>query len=162
MSSITRLNSKEKKQFVQQLQEQYGYTGSLDQDVLINKNKGKYYLVSPELLEFDFDNHRIESIGLYFATSVPPGVLRLTIDGAQIIGPYADSQVYDLDDEQTKEWIRGHDLEIADDINGWLILRHKSSKGTDYLGCGKVVHKEENICIHNYIPKTRYVRSAIE
>ena len=162
MSSITRLNSKEKKQFLQQLQNQYGYEKGLTQDILVNKNKGRYYLVTPELLEFDFEEQRVETIGMYFATLVSPNDLRLTIEGSQIIGPYATKNVHAIDDEETKQWIRGQNLSIETELAGWLILKHESDKGVDYLGCGKIVQKNDEQVIHNYIPKTRYVRSVIE
>ena len=160
--SLIRLNSKEKKQFLQLLNEQYGYKETIKQDLLVNKNKGRYYLINPEVLEFSLDQYRIETIGLYFATLMPEGRLRLTIDGAQIIGPHASKNVFDISSEQKKEWIRGHNLEVTTDLSGWLILRCKSEGGVDYLGCGKIVHKDDTTLIHNYIPKARYVRSAIE
>ena len=160
--SLIRLNSKEKKHFLQLLEEQYGYNKGLDQDLLVNKNKQRYYLINPEVLEFPLDEYRVETIGLYFATLMPEGVLRLTIDGSQMIGPYATKNLLDISDNQKKEWIRGHNLELNTKLSGWLILRSKAKRGYDYLGCGKVVHKDGTISIHNYIPKARYVRSAIE
>jgi len=156
---MKRLNSKEKKVLLQRLQAQYGYEEEFPYDVLLNENKMKYYLIKPEVLDFPIENYRIETIGLYFGQLMPEEVVRFTVDGSQIIGPYATKQVYELTDEQFHEWIRGRDLEVETDLESWIIIKH----GEDYVGSGKIVHKseagEEKTLIHNYVPKTRYVRS---
>ncbi len=156
---MKRLNSKEKKVLLQKMQEHYGFTGEFTYDILLNENKNKYYLIKPEVLDFPIEDHRIETIGLYFGQLMPEGVVRFTVDGSQIIGPQATKQLYELSDEQFHDWIRGRDLEVETDFESWLIMKH----GEDYVGCGKIVQKneagEEKTLIHNYVPKTRYVRS---
>lgn len=156
---MKRLNSKEKKVLLQKIQEHYGFTEDFNYDVLLNENKMKYYLIQPEVLEFPVEQHRVETIGLYFGQLMPEGVVRFTVDGSQIIGPHATKQIFELSDEQFHEWIRGRDLEVETGLESWIILKH----GDDYVGSGKIVHKseagEEKTLIHNYVPKTRYVRS---
>ena len=158
MKNLRRLNSKEKKNLVKALQENFGFTGEIAQDVLFNENRKKYYLINPEVLE-SIEGLRVETIGMYFGQLMPEGVVRLTIEGSQYIGQECDKQILDVTDEQFFEWIRGRDLELETDKEGWLLIKH----GNDFCGCGKVVHKQEAgedvTLIHNYIPKSRYVRS---
>lgn len=156
---MKRLNSKEKKVLLQKMQEHYGFSGDFAYDVLLNENKMKYYLIRPEVLDFPIEEHRIETIGLYFGQLMPEGVVRFTVDGSQIVGPRATRQVYEVNDKQFHEWIRGRDLEVDTGAESWILIKH----GNDYVGSGKIVHKneagEEKTLIHNYVPKTRYVRS---
>lgn len=161
------LNSKERKRVHQQLNEQYGYEGKLGDALLLNENKGRFYVVNQEVMDFDTSSMRIESIGLYVATQMTDG-LRLTIEGSQEVGPSATKNVFELSDEQHHGWLRGRDLELPEDFahDGWLILKHKNpvTGAYDFLGSGKVVKREQEggafrIVLHNYIPKTRYVRS---
>ncbi|MBR9702545.1 hypothetical protein GOV10_00780 [Candidatus Woesearchaeota archaeon] len=161
------LNSKERKRIHQQLNEQYGFEGKLGDALLLNENKGRLYVVNQEVMDFDSEGMRIESIGLYVGTKMNDG-LRLTIEGSQIVGPSATKNVFELSDEQHHGWLRGRDLDLPEDfvLEGWLILKHKNeATGVfDFLGSGKVVKKEQEggsfrIVLHNYIPKTRYVRS---
>jgi len=156
---MKRLNSKEKKVLLQKIEEHYGYDQDFPYDILLNENKMKYYLIKPEVLDFPIEEHRIETIGLYFGQLMPEGIVRFTVDGSQIVGPHSTKQVYKLSDEEFHEWIRGRDLEVQTEMESWIIIKH----GNDYVGSGKIVHKneagEEKKIMHNYVPKTRYVRS---
>lgn len=154
---MRKLNSREKKRVHQQLQEHYGYTGTLEYEFYLNENKKKYFLLGKEASDYDTEGMRVETYGLYFAREMPDGI-RLTIEGTQLIGPDCTKAILELGDEQHNLWIRGNDLTVGDELSGWLILKHNN----DFVGCGKVVKKEingeHNISLHNYIPKARYVR----
>lgn len=157
MASLKKLNSRERKKFHQQLQEQYGYTGKLEYEFFLNENKRKYFILSSEAAAFSTEGMRVETYGMYVARGMPDG-LRLTIEGSQLIGPECDQQILELDDEQANLWLRGNDLDVGDEVHGWLLIKHND----DYIGSGKVVKKERegktDISLHNYIPKARYVR----
>ncbi len=155
--SLNRLNSRQKKQTVKLLQEQYGYTGTIDQVMFRQPKKDKLYLLTTAIDEIDFSGINIDTMGLYFATIVE-GKIRLTIEGTQLIGPKATKNVIEITKEQMQNWLLGEKLEPENTelpAHGtFVILKH----GTDYLGCGKISGR----VISNYIPKTRYVHALYE
>ena len=76
--------------------------------------------------------------------------IRLSIEGSQIVGLKAAKNVVDLDEEETKRWFKGEDLEKeCKDCSGFVVLRHKN----DFLGTGKYTNGK----ILNYVSKTRRV-----
>ena len=81
--------------------------------------------------------------------------IRLSIEGSQIIGPKAAKNVVEINEEQTKEWLKGEDLEIDGKSNysGFVIIKHNA----DFLGTGK--YKENKIL--NYVSKSRRISSFI-
>lgn len=155
--ALKKLNSRERKRFHQQLQEQFGYSGTLEYEFFLNENKQKYFILSVDAAAFDTDGMRVETYGLYLARGMPDG-LRLTIEGSQLIGPESTKGILELDDTQHDLWMRGNDLIVSDELEGWLLLKHND----DFVGCGKVVKKDiggkKEVTLHNYIPKARYVR----
>ena len=100
---------------------------------------------------------RVDSAGLYIATLLENGELRLSIEGSQLIGPQSKKNVLEIDDAEFEKWIRGNAIEKDTGLRGFVILK----RGDDFCGCGKPVKDEKTgkISVHNYIPKTRYVRS---
>jgi NOL1/NOP2/fmu family ribosome biogenesis protein len=73
--------------------------------------------------------------------------MRLSIEGSQIIGPKATKNILEINDEQTKQWFKGEDLEMNGNFSGFLIIKYKD----DFLGTGKY----SNGKILNYIHKNR-------
>lgn len=153
------LNGKEKKRFYKQLGEQYGFEGDLGCEIVLSTS-GKYYLLTRDAAEFPYEALRVESSGLYIAKQEKDG-LRVSVEGSQLIGPSCTKNLIELNDEEHHEWIRGREVDLSTDVTGWVILTHTNSitLKKDFLGGGKMVHKNDRIVIHNYVPKTRYVRS---
>ena len=97
---------------------------------------------------------RIEKVGLYFG-EIADDEIRLSIEGAQIIGPIAKKNIVELSDGEVKVMFHGNDLikkDIGQDKRGFVILKNNS----DFIGCGRVRGEE----ILNYIPKTRRILSG--
>lgn len=149
MKSLKALNKKEIKLFLERLSQQYGFSGSLDYVFLLN-NKERLYIVNKDLSELDMSKLRVDSIGLYFAKYVD-GVIRLTIEGSQLVGDQCSKNTVSIPDGLLQLWIRGYDIEYETDLLGFVIVK----SGSDYFGCGKV-GKE---VIVNYYPKIRRVQS---
>lgn len=145
--NLTVLNTREVKQIHEQLEQEYGYQGKLDYAFLKN-NRDRIYILHRDIDKVPIDKLRIDSAGLYFATSYP-SALRLTMEGSQIIGPQAKKNVLDIDKEQTKAWFRGEDLVVDKALQGFHLIRHSK----DYLGCGKARDGK----LYNYLPKTRRI-----
>lgn len=84
--------------------------------------------------------------GLYFGEYAPNAV-RLTMDGAQLIGSYATKQLVTLTTEQAKAWLQGESIEYKDERHGYVIVIHNG----DILGCGSLSRG----VLHSFVPKVR-------
>ena len=146
------LTSTDKKRIIEQLDKQFGikelpylvlqfgpeklrvYTGNL--------SKEEIYYLDREL--------RIENMGLYFAKyERENNEIRLTIDGIQLLKNQITKNIFELNDEQAEQWLRGNDLQIKTDTN-WKILKHKN----EFIGCGKSTGEK----ITNFMPKERRIK----
>lgn len=159
MPNLKTLNGKERKRVIEQLTTQFGGDLSFLKEYVFlhQETKDKYYISNEEVFSLPLDELRVESLGLYLGARLKNGEIRLSIEGSQLIGPHAEKNILTLSGEEFHLWIRGHDLEKETDIRGFLIVKHNE----DFCGSGKPVLDEKNnkILIHNYVPKTRYVRS---
>lgn len=150
----TILNAKERKVFLARLYEQFGISFHLEGCALLRSPKGRYYLSDARVFAFPFEQLRIDTLGLYIASDEVDG-LRLSIEGAQLLGPHASHHVLDVDTQQLSEWLLGHVLTVdASHLyeGSYVLIRC----GHDYAGCGKV--KEGNVL--NYVPKTRWINAV--
>ncbi|MFH1409712.1 MAG: hypothetical protein ABIH34_07410, partial [Nanoarchaeota archaeon] len=84
------LNSREKKQLLTLLKEQWGYKGKLPQ--LYRNQDGKVYASTATLP--DDKTIRIEGLGLYIGQFQKDG-FSLSIEGSQLIGPHARKNMKD-------------------------------------------------------------------
>lgn len=146
------LNSKKRKQVVQQLQQQFGCDDVFEgYAFLLNENRGKLYLVRQEVASLDLAGVRVDTMGMYIGAIMNDNSIRLSIEGSQLIGPSATKHVLNINDEQAHDWVRGEDIPCVTENKAIHIVKHNN----DFLGCGKPVKDT----LHNYVPKTRYVRS---
>ncbi|MHA1578267.1 MAG: methyltransferase RsmF C-terminal domain-like protein [Candidatus Freyarchaeota archaeon] len=109
--------------------------------------KGKIYAYKEcEVLE----NKPINVIhyGVYFGR-LEKDQLRLTIEGAQLIGETAKKNVIELDYDDAVKWMRGEDFQLESEYQGYVILKWKNY----FLGCGKL----KNGVIKNFVPKNRRI-----
>jgi len=159
MASLRTLSSKERKKVLEKLHEQFGCdTEFLKKYVwLFKEQKAKYYIATEDVLALDLAALPVETLGLYVCSELKNGEMRLSIEGSQLIGPSCTKNILELDDGEFKLWIRGHDIEKETALTGFLVVKHRD----DFVGSGKPVLDEKTgrILVHNYIPKTRYVRS---
>ncbi|MEA3430498.1 MAG: hypothetical protein U9R08_04455, partial [Nanoarchaeota archaeon] len=73
--------------------------------------------------------------------------IRLSIEGSQLVGPKAQKNIAKINNEQAQKWIRGEDIKIKQEFEGFVIIKHE----TNYIGSGKF--KEGTIL--NFVPKVR-------
>ena len=148
MPELKILNSKEIKEILKMIEKQWGAKIKLDFGFLKNQ-KNRVFVVSRDISKIDASRLRINSIGMYFSEIDDKGI-RLSIEGAQAVGPKAGKNVVELNEEEAKKWFKGEDLEKeCKDCSGFIILKHKN----DFLGCGKYANGK----ILNYVGKTRRV-----
>ena len=95
----------------------------------------------------------IERIGAYFAkVDEKTGDIRLSLEGSQILKP--NKNIFEINSEQTQDWMMGRELGIKTGQNGFLIMKH----GNDFLGTGKASKDK----IGNFIPKNRRLKDKIK
>jgi NOL1/NOP2/fmu family ribosome biogenesis protein len=148
MDNLKILNSRETKNIHSKLKERFGFEKSLDSAFLIN-NKNRVYIINKDFSKIDTKKLRINSVGLYFG-EINKSEVRLSIEGAQLIGKDCSKNILELDEKETKEWLKGFDLYKDIKDKGFIILKHKE----DFLGCGKAVEAK----ILNYVPKNRRLK----
>ena len=148
MPELKILNNKEIKEILKLIENQWGAKITMDYGFL-RSQKNRVFIISKDISKIDVSNLRLNSAGMYFCEIDGVGI-RLSIEGAQIVGPKATKNVVELDEEETKKWFKGEDLEKeCKDCSGFLILKHNE----DFLGNGKY----SNGKILNYVGKTRRV-----
>ena len=161
MRNINFLNSREAKEIAKKINDQWDADFAFE-DFVVKTVKDKVYIISRDLEKLEFEKYNIETVGLYFAHISDQGELRLSIEGAQVIGPIAKKNVIEIG-KLLKIWMSGEDIPFKTDCTGMVIIKN----GSDYLGCGKVKlkevdvfdengnHKEDQLFILNFVPKTR-------
>ena len=150
MHNLKRLSNKEKKLLLKKIEKPYGIQDLKLDYLFFKNNEGKLFIVNKEFRNLDTENLNVNSIGLYFCRLEKE--LRLSIEGSQIIGPFAKKNVLEISDQQANEWLRGNDLEdIKEKLDEtFVILKNKK----DFIGSGRL--KEGKIL--NYVPKERRIK----
>lgn len=148
MQNLKILNSREIKELMKKINNQWGFSEKLDY-VFLKNNKNKVFIVNKDISKIDFEKLRINSIGLYFCEVSDK--IRLSIEGSQIIGPKSSKNICEIDDEQAKKWIKGENIVVnpPKENSGFQIIK----KGKDFLGTGMLKNNE----ILNFVPKARRV-----
>ena len=154
MQNLKILNSKETKHIFEKLEAQYGYTADrqkLDFIFLMNKDN-RLYIVSKDIAKIDFENLKIDAIGVYFGELYNESI-RLSLEGAQVIGKGATKNIIYITDDDMLEWVKGKDIKHEDCGKDFVIIlnKNKITCHDDILGCGK--YKDGNIV--NYVSKSR-------
>ena len=148
MPELKILNSKEIKEIYGLIEKQWGAKLKLDYGFLKN-NKNRIFVVNKDISKIDFSKLRLNSVGMYFCEIDSRGI-RLSIEGSQIVGPKAAKNIVELDEEETKKWLKGEDLEKeCKGCSGFVILKNNK----DFLGNGKYANGK----LLNYVGKSRRV-----
>ncbi len=124
--------------------EGYGYAPDLVYEI-----RGRYHKVYA-WKPCPLDVKGSERKGVYFGRIESDGI-RLSIEGAFLVGPRATKNVVELDDGRALRYLAGEDVEVDQAFRGWVILRWRDY----YLGSGKAANGR----IHNYVPRERRLRS---
>ena len=150
---INILNTRDLKRLKNTLLEQFGFSGKLDYAFILAENQ-KLYLISKDLAEVDYQTLRVDKWGFYFGEWRSDG-LRLSPEGAQLLGKKAKKNVVDLTKEEVLAYFRGEDLDKECPVEGnpYLILKYNQ----DLIGCAK--YKDQKIL--NYHPKAHRTNELI-
>ncbi|MBW2992217.1 hypothetical protein KY345_03295 [Candidatus Woesearchaeota archaeon] len=147
MENLKFLKSKQIKQILKLIEEQWGFSSELDYTFLIN-TKGDIFIVNRDIEKIEFEKLRINNLGLYFA-EYRNNELRLGIEGSQIIGKNAKKGILEIDDDQLKRYMKGEELEIEKEDTGFLLIKNND----DFFGCSKI----KNNKLLNFFPKSRRI-----
>ena len=148
MPELKILNNKEIKEILKLIERQWGAKLKLDYGFLKN-NKNRIFIISKDISKIDLSKLRLNSVGMYFCEIDKHGI-RLSIEGSQIVGLTAVRNVVELDEQDTKKWFKGEDLEKeCQDCSGFIILKNNN----DFLGTGKYANGK----VLNYVGKGRRV-----
>lgn len=148
MPELKILNNKEIKEILKLIEKQWGAKLKLDYGFLKN-NKNRVFVISKDISKIDISKLRLNSVGMYFCEIDKHGI-RLSIEGSQIVGPKSTKNIVELDEEETKKWFKGEDLEKeCQDCSGFVILKNNN----DFLGTGKYANGK----VLNYVGKSRRV-----
>ena len=142
----------DKKKIIEQLNNQFGINDLPYLIIQFGKEKLRLYTgnLSKEELYYLDREIRIENIGLYFAKYESNNEIRLTLDGVQLLKSQITKNIFELNDKQANEWLKGLDLDIKTDY-GWKIIKHNN----ELLGCGKSTGER----ITNFMPKERRIKN---
>jgi len=147
------LNEYEKKQIENKLNKQFGIKKISGK--IIQTKTNRLYLFEGNLSEKQIQKIEsilpIEKIGVYFATIIPgENRIRLSIEGTHIFKEQITKNIFNLDEKQTEEWMKGRELNIKTGKKEFLIMKYKE----DFLGTGKA----SELKINNFIPKSRRLK----
>lgn len=145
MNKLKFMNNKEKKKILNILKDQFGFEDNLDYIFMINE-KNKIYLTNADLDSIDIQSLKVNTFGLYVG-ELSGDEIRLSIEGSQLIGPGAKTNVLEVSEIDKRKWLKGEELYQDYPSLKFIIIK----SGNDYLGCGK--RREDRIL--NYVPKTR-------
>lgn len=151
-SQIKILNFKEREKIKKKLNEGFGINKIPGE--LIKKGEEKIFLFQGNLNEKQLRDIEkiafIERMGVYFAKEEREEI-RLSIEGTHLLKDQIDKNIFEMNEEQKSNWMKGRELNISTGKHQFLVMKYKE----DFLGCGKASAEK----ITNFIPKTRRLKS---
>lgn len=154
MQHLRAMPSKELKPFFEQIKKQWGsdISSMAANFAFYLSSKGRVYIATKDIAMLDLGKLKLNSVGMYFA-ELKKGMLRLSIEGSQIVGPKAEKNILELSREQVERWLSGQDMPEFKG-SSFVIVKHDN----DFLGCGKLTEEKG---LMNYVPKGRRVNEVI-
>lgn len=150
LPTLKKLSTKETKILIKKLEKQFSIEKLKLDYLFLKNNEDRIYMINKSFKSFDKKNLRINTLGLYFA-KLEHGFPRLTIEGSQIIGKKAKSNIFELDNDNMKMWVNGKDIETKERYNNYILIKYNE----DFLGVGYY----KNGKILNTVPKERRIKS---
>lgn len=146
------LSGKEIKRIHHRLKERFGFDQKLDYGFLKSGRgrEGRIWICPREVGQIRLKDLHVETVGLYFCYREKTR-LRLSIEGAQLIGKHVKKNVVKITEDQAEKWIRGFNLKVKGKLtNGYVILKLEE----DVIGCGK--YRDGKIL--NIVRKSRRIK----
>lgn len=151
MNQLKILNKKEKVEIENKLKAQFGIKNV--NGIFVKRGAERIFLFqgsySKEQIKHLEKLTQIERVGVYFAKEMNDKI-RLSVDGVHILKDQITKNIYEIDEEQAKQWMMGQELNITTGKKDFVIIRYKDY----FLGCGKASAEK----ITNFIPKNRRLK----
>lgn len=145
------LKKKEADNILFELKEAYDHNEDLSSFYYFVNNEGKVWITNNNMQGIGLEGLRVEGLGLYFCFLEKKNI-RLSIEGAQLIGSTAKKNIIKISKDDAQEWIRGFNLKNSSSYRGYVII----SEDDNILGVG-FSDGEGNI--RNLVPKKRRVQN---
>ena len=151
MTNLKILNKNQKQEIVNKLKKQFGI--SVLDGIFVQRGVERLFLFQGDFTPGQIYNLErtvpIERVGIYFGKEIG-NKIRLSIEGTHILQEQIKKNIFELDDVQAEQWMKGQELQIQTGKQDFLIMKYKD----DFLGCGKA----SELKIGNYVPKNRRLR----
>lgn len=147
------LNSKERKEVFEELNELYGIETKEVLMMEAGKQKIRVFtgdMTKEEIMELN-EFARIEVTGIYYASKKDEEI-RLNFDVVSLLRNEILKNVVEISKEDFEKWIRGQDIEIKTQ-RGTVVLKYAN----DLIGVGKSNGEK----VFNYVPKERKIKTQI-
>lgn len=148
------LNEKEKAEVLRKLNNQFGITEIPGK--ILQRGAERLFLFSGSFSDKQIQELEqiipIERIGNYFAKITETKELRLSVDGIHMLKNQITRNIFELDDEQAKEWLKGNELLVKtpESQRNFVVVKYKD----EFLGTGKASAEK----ISNFLPKNRRLK----
>ncbi|MDO8661362.1 MAG: hypothetical protein Q7K43_05725 [Candidatus Woesearchaeota archaeon] len=157
MQSLHFLTAKHSREILGRITEQWGgeFEYLLEEYALAQSNEGKVYMISRDIEKVDVSKLRLNSVGMYLV-DVEKNGLRLSIEGAQLVGAKATKNILEVSETQARQWLAGSEIELNEEnrkLEGFIIIKFKQ----DIIGCGKI----SKGILYNFVPKNRRSKELI-
>ncbi|HLD34035.1 MAG TPA: hypothetical protein VJB66_04880 [Candidatus Nanoarchaeia archaeon] len=152
MKNLKVLNTRDVKEIVKKLEELYDFSGELDY-AFLEDAKHNIFIIGKDVSLIDFEQLHINSMGLYLGEINKYKEFRLSLEGSQLIGPFAHKNMFDINEEQVRAYFRGEDVSIDHENTGFALLHYKK----DFFGAAKI--KDGKLL--NYLPKVHRTKELI-
>ena len=153
MNKLKILNKNEKEEIIERLNKQFGIEKV--EGIILKRGTERLFLYNGNLSAKQIEKLEkavtIERVGVYFAKLIPgENKIRLSIEGTQLLKNQIKKNIFELKDEQVEQWMKGQELNIRVEQQGFLVIKYKEN----FLGCGKASAEK----ISNFIPKSRRLK----
>ncbi len=152
MVEIFELTKREIKEIEEIIRKNYGANFKF-KDIVFKTSKDKIWILSRMFKNIDISRVVINSAGLYFGRLKRNKKIKLSIEGAQLIGENATKNIVEVDEEEAKRFIQGLNIKrfkkVNAELNNFVLVKYKK----DILGVG--ILRETHV--ENLLPKSRRI-----
>lgn len=155
MNFLKILNENEKQEIVNKLNKQFGIKEI--PGLILRRGAERLFLFQGSFNEGQIkkleDKVPVDKVGVYFAKIIKDEI-KLSIEGTHLLKNQIQKNIFELNKEETEQWMKGQELNIQTGKKGFLVMKYQN----DFLGCGKASEKK----IGNFIPKSRRLREKMQ
>lgn len=144
-------SEKEKKEFEKKLNSQFGIEKV--EGLILQRGAERIFFyqgsLTPDQIKDLEHTLPIERVGTYIGKEFH-GEIRLSIEGTHIFKDQITKNIFELNEQQADDWMKGREILIKTGKKDFLIIKYKN----EFLGTGKASAEK----ITNFIPKNRRLK----